>query len=242
MEDPAHFAPAAELDRLAEALGDPTRRAIYRFVSQAAHPQTAGDIGTEFGIHRTVARAHLERLVHGGLLSADFLHRAEGGRPPKIYARGAQRVELQLPARQYMALAEVLLRTLERFGDAGPVLAEQEGWAFGRQLAGDATDPSLDARLAVLRSAGAEPEISADGDTVTLRLRNCLYRELSTGRPELVCALDRAVVEGLFSAGERPYRLVEATRRTTGDDVCRLVFTAPGEHTIPTATSEEGAP
>ena len=234
MEDLGQFAPVAELDRLAEALGDPTRRAIYRFVAQSLRPVTAGDVGAEFGIHRTVARAHLERLVDGGLLSATFQHRAEGGRPPKIYVRGDNRIELQFPARQYQALAEVLLRTLERFGDAGPVLAEQEGLAFGRQLAGEVADLSLDERLAVLRGAGADPEVSADGDTVTLRLRNCLYRELSTSRPDLVCALDRAVVRGLFAAGERPYRLIDATRRTSEDDVCNLVFLAAEDRTLPT--------
>lgn len=236
MNDPSQFAPPAEMDRVAEALADPTRRGIYRFVAQAAHPVTASDIAAEFDIHRTVARAHLERLVDGGLLAAAFRHRAEGGRPPKVYTRSQERLELQLPARQYMALAEVLLRTLERFGDAGPVLADQEGLAFGRQLAGKAADMSLEARLAVLRGAGAEPEMSTDGDEVTVRLRNCLYRELSTARPDLVCALDRAVVKGLFSAGERPYQLVDAVRRTADDDVCRLVFRAVDDH-----TREEGA-
>jgi predicted ArsR family transcriptional regulator len=234
MDDPAHFAPAAELDRLAEALGDPTRRSIYRFVAQAPRPLTAADVGAEFGIHRTVARAHLERLVDGGLLSADFLRRAEGGRPPKIYVRSDRRLELQLPARQYMALAEVLLRTLERFGEAGPVLVEREGMAFGRHLAETAPDLSLDTRVAVLRAAGAEPEVSSEGDIVTLRLGNCLYRELSGERPDLVCALDRAVVQGLLSAGDHHYRLVDATRRTAEHDVCSLVFLAAGDHPIST--------
>ena len=235
MDDLSQFAPAAELDLLAEALGDPTRRAIFRFVVQAEHPLTAGEIGAEFGVHRTVARAHLERLVESGLLAAEFLHRPEGGRPPKIYHRSDRRLDVQLPARQYMALAELLLRTLERFGDAGPVLAEQEGLAFGRRLAAEATDGSVEARMAVLRGAGAEPEFSTDGSTMTLRLHNCLFRELSTERPDLVCALDRAVVEGLLSAGEQPYRLVDAIRRTADHDVCSLVVRAADDHTISTA-------
>src|SRR5665648_224072 len=124
----------SQLDVLADALGDPTRRGIFKYVAESAEPVTAADVGATFGVHRTVARAHLERLSDTGLLVSDFLHRPEGGRPPKVYRRSSTRLDLQEPVRQYQMLAELLLHTLERFGDAGEVLVSEIGRDFGRQL------------------------------------------------------------------------------------------------------------
>ena len=45
--------------KLADAFGDPTRRAILRHVLDAETPLSASEVGEVFGVHRTVARAHL---------------------------------------------------------------------------------------------------------------------------------------------------------------------------------------
>jgi len=217
----------AQLDLLADALGDPTRRAIFKYVAEAETPVTAADVGATFGVHRTVARAHLEKLLETGLLVTDFLHKPEGGRPPKVYSRSETRLDLQEPVRQYQVLAELLLHTLERFGDAGEVLVREIGHDFGRQLAAStdgADDPTE--RLAPLTRAGADMRVEVDGDRVTVHTGNCLFREVATRRPRLVCLLDQAIVTGLLSSVERPYVLSTSQRRGEGHDVCSLVFEA----------------
>ncbi|MHB1343430.1 MAG: helix-turn-helix transcriptional regulator [Thermoleophilia bacterium] len=217
----------AQLDLLADALGDPTRRAIFKYVAEAEMPVTAADVGATFGVHRTVARAHLEKLLETGLLVTDFLHKPEGGRPPKVYSRSETRLDLQEPVRQYQVLAELLLHTLERFGDAGEVLVREIGQDFGRQLA-TSTDGAddLTERLAPLTRAGADMRVEVDGDRVTVHTGNCLFREVATRRPRLVCLLDQAIVTGLLSSDERPYVLSTSQRRGEGHDVCSLVFEA----------------
>ena len=157
---------------------------------------------------------------------SDFLHRAEGGRPPKVYRRSDTRLDLQEPVRQYQMLAELLLNTLERFGEAGEVLVGEIGRDFGRQLASTAPNGgSVEERLAPLSQAGADIHFEVEADRVTVHTGNCLFREVATRQPRLVCLLDKAIVAGLLSSGDRPFALAEHKRRGE-HDVCTLVFEA----------------
>lgn len=216
--------PIDELDRLADSLGDPTRRAIFLLVRESPHSLTASDVAETIGIHRTVARGHLERLVEAGLLSSSHVHRPEGGRPPKVYTRSERRLNVQLPARQYELLADLLLETLEKFGDAAELMARDVGYAFGEQLAATTAGDSLEERLQPLYRAGAALEATKDGEKVHMRLSDCLFREISGRRPRLVCALDRALMEGLLSTADTRYVLGDVERRCAAHDVCHLTY------------------
>jgi predicted ArsR family transcriptional regulator len=218
-------AQAEDLDRLADALAEPTRRAIFLLVSESADALTAGTVAERVGLHRTVARSHLERLVEAGLLKSAHLHRGEGGRPPKVYERSDRRLDLQLPARQYELLAELLLETLDRFGDAAECMAREVGHSFGERLALSAGAVGLEDRLALLRRGGAVIDATRDEEAVNLCMKDCLFREVSGKNPRLVCALDRALMQGLLSAGRQPYELSDVSRRCEQDDVCRLTYT-----------------
>lgn len=237
-----HMPADSQLDLLADALGDPTRRAIFKYVAETDRPVTAADVGATFGVHRTVARAHLEKLTDTGLLVTDFLHKPEGGRPPKVYSRSEKRLNLQEPVRQYQVLSELLLHTLERFGDAAEIIVRDIGADFGRQLATSVSDDAdLGGRLAPLAEAGAQLHYEVNGDTVELRTGNCLFREVATRRPRLVCLLDQAIVTGLLSGGAQPYELVDTNRRTTSDDVCTLVFKAAERDVMQPDNRADGA-
>jgi len=214
------LSPPAELDLLADALGDPTRRAVFKYVADTPDPVTAGDVGITFGIHRTVARAHLEKLVETGLLSADFRHRPAGGRPPKVYRRSERRVDLQLPARQYELLAELLVSALERFGEAAELVAKDVGFEFGRQWADAGQGGSPQDCLAPLAEAGAEISTTEPDGELHITRRNCLFREVAVRRPRLICILDRAITDGLLSRADRPLTLREWTRRDDQEAAC----------------------
>src|SRR5512140_413900 len=56
------------LGRLADVFGDPTRRSIYRHLRDCETPQSASEVADVFGLHRTVARAHLEKLTEMDLV------------------------------------------------------------------------------------------------------------------------------------------------------------------------------
>jgi predicted ArsR family transcriptional regulator len=227
MMAPDPFARPTDLDVLADAFGDPTRRAIFLHLSETGEPETAAEIGRRFGIHRTVARAHLERLTEHGLLRSESRHRPEGGRPPKVYVRTDDRLSLELPLRRYELLVELLLGTLDQFGEAGYVLLRSMGLAFGRSLAAGAEQDGLAGRIAQLGRVGARVRVTTDEDGVHVRLQDCLFREAAERRPHLVCVLDRAIITGVFADLEPGYTLADAVRRTPEHDACLLTF-VPG--------------
>jgi hypothetical protein len=147
-----------------------------------------------------------------------------------------ERVSVQLPVRQYELLARLLLDTLETFGEAAEVMARQVGFSFGEKLAGTAVGDELQQRMQPLREAGSRLEARNEGGVVKLELKDCLFREISGSRPGLVCALDRALMEGLLSTDATRYVLGEAHKRCTEDDVCRLTFLAQPAQGAPVDT------
>ena len=110
----------ASLGRIGEALGDGTRRSLYRHVVESPVPVSAGEVGSVFGLHRTVARSHLEKLVEMGLLQVGTRRRAPGGRPAKVYYPSQERLEVQLPPRRYEWLGRLLVHPLGPFPRAPP--------------------------------------------------------------------------------------------------------------------------
>src|SRR2546426_511642 len=106
----------AQIEGLA-ALSDPTRRRLYFFV--ASRPEGAGreEAAEAVGITRALAAFHLDRLVKGDLLVAEY-RRLTGrsgpgaGRPAKIYRRSPRELAVSLPQRNYELLARLLAQTL----------------------------------------------------------------------------------------------------------------------------------
>jgi predicted ArsR family transcriptional regulator len=143
-------------------LGDPVRRALYRYVAERGTPVSRDDAATAAGISRPLAAYHLDKLVHDGLLQASYQRRGGrrgpgAGRPAKHYARADRQVELSLPARDYAALAELLARA----GEADPSGAAQAALhraaaAHGAELGAEAAshtpaDSGPDHVLAAIR-------------------------------------------------------------------------------------------
>ncbi|MEX0784595.1 MAG: helix-turn-helix domain-containing protein, partial [Dehalococcoidia bacterium] len=79
------------------ALGEPVRRALYRFVGAQPRPVSRDEAAEGVGVPRHVAKFHLDRLEEDGLLDAEF-KRPPGrtgpgaGRPSKLYRRSPDEV------------------------------------------------------------------------------------------------------------------------------------------------------
>src|SRR5204863_6239592 len=97
------------------------------------------------GISRGLAAFHLDRLVEGGLLTAEF-RRLSGrtgpgaGRPAKLYRVSEARVHVSFPETRYDVAGSVLVRSLAEpgLGAGGPDAvrenAERRGRELGREL------------------------------------------------------------------------------------------------------------
>lgn len=186
------------------ALGDPVRRALYRFVVGQGRDVGREEAATAAGIGRTLAAFHLDKLVEAGLLEQGF-RRLTGrtgpgsGRPAKVYRRGAGERAVSLPPRDYRTMALILAEAVETLG--GEEQAEAAARRAGERLAAAHAVPDADLS-ALLARRGYEP-YEEDG---RIRLRNCPFHVLADDRPLLVCSMNLALCQGLLSAsgtGER---------------------------------------
>src|ERR687895_2289551 len=97
------------------SLADPSRRALYEFVSQQAEPAGRDEAAAAAGLSRTLAAYHLDRMVEDGLLEVSFARRTGrtgpgAGRPAKLYQRAAREFRVTMPPRDYELAARVLAR------------------------------------------------------------------------------------------------------------------------------------
>jgi predicted ArsR family transcriptional regulator len=221
------------LGRLADVFGDPTRRGIYRHLRACETPQSASEVADVFGLHRTVARAHLEKLTDMDLVSTATRRRPGGGRPAKIYAVTDARLEIMLPPRHYERLARLLLRLIDETlePDVAVATATALGRAYGEQTAEDFDGSGREgpARLSPravmdwmdLSGYGATLASNGNGETV-IEVHNCVYRELSQEFPEVVCAFDRSMLCGMLGVDTGVHTQTHAL--SSGDTYCRHEF------------------
>ncbi len=221
------------LGRLADVFGDPTRRGIYRHLRGCDTPQSATEMAEVFGLHRTVARAHLEKLSDLGLVSTSTRRRPGGGRPAKVYAVTDARLEVMLPPRRYERLARLLLQLVQETlePDVAVATATALGRAFGRrtaeELAGDGVQSpvklSPNAVIDWMETAGYGATLGASGNgEAVIEVHNCVYRELSKDFPEVVCAFDRSMLCGMLGVESSVHTQTHAL--SAGDSYCRHEF------------------
>jgi predicted ArsR family transcriptional regulator len=192
------------------ALADPQRYNIYRFVVASAEPVSKDDTADAFGLARSVAAFHLDRLVAHGLLVPEYRRRSGrqgpgAGRPAKLYRRADREIAVSLPARRYSIAADLLATAVDS-GEAavGPALtgaarrrgrdlaAEVErraGRRAGRRTLGDAL-------LAVLEEQGYEPRRAKE----EIILVNCPFHGLVDDHRDLVCGMNLDLLAGMVDA------------------------------------------
>ena len=181
--------PLAEIDRTISALQDPTRRRILLdfYVHQAEW--TTAEVAEAVGVHRTVAHAHLERLVALGYLVSGQ-RRGTSGKPAKLYRLTGRQIELSYPVRRFARLAAELAQALRGMSE-GTDAARQAGRAYGASLVTKPAD-SPESALHQLAPLAAE-YLLADGEIVA---RNCIFREACEQAQDIVCEFHAGILEG----------------------------------------------
>ena len=194
---------------LTTALGDPTRRAIFIAARESSEPLTVGKVAELFGIHRNLARHHLEKLTEEGYLQvgtqpAPPIRKA--GRPPKHYESTTRHIEITYPTLRYDLLVELLTKIVDRLSpeDLSEV-AEEVGREYGQELAEEIGTPAdagyRDGVRGVMGAmSGIGFAMNPDWEGGRLLTYHCPFGEAAISHPEVVCSLDRGIVSGLFEA------------------------------------------
>ncbi|MGC0141504.1 helix-turn-helix transcriptional regulator [Pseudactinotalea sp. Z1732] len=185
------------------ALAEPTRRALYLYV--AAQPDAVGreQAAASVGVPAHIAKFHLDRLVHEGLLDVEY-RRLTGrsgpgaGRPAKLYRRSDREFSVSLPARRYDLAGEILAAAVHRSMRDGTPVAEavrEVARETGRQMAGEVATggDDLERTSRVLARHGYEPRAS----TREICLANCPFDRLATQHAELVCGMNLDLIGGV---------------------------------------------
>jgi predicted ArsR family transcriptional regulator len=182
------------------ALGDPTRRRTYDYVSAQARPVGRDEVAGALGIGRTLAAYHLDRLAKEGLLSVAYARRSGrtgpgAGRPAKLYERSDRELAVSVPPRDYGIAARLLADAAARDEEGGTRRALREAAeSLGREIGATAADrDDLDR---VLRERGYEPYEDEAGVT---RLRNCPFHAVAQRHPEVVCDMNLSLLSGILA-------------------------------------------
>jgi predicted ArsR family transcriptional regulator len=221
-----------EIERLASALGDPTRRRVFFVVREASEPLTKDNVAEAVGIERRLAGFHLDKLVEQGFLTADFRRREVGGpgagRPPKVYILAATEAAVALPERHYDLLAELLLRAMSEPGASPQAQLETVGFEFGKSLgeeqrvagASPFTPTQAIAEVVRVLSRYGFAATSGGGSATTIKACACPFEEMAFHDPERVCGLDRSIWKGILSVYAPNATIASTTARAEGDDAC----------------------
>jgi predicted ArsR family transcriptional regulator len=202
----------ADLDAIG-ALVEPSRRALYDYVTRQRTWVTREDAAAGVGLQRGIAAHHLDRLAAVGLLEVDYQRQGSrsgpgAGRPAKVYRRSAGERGASLPPRRYVLAGRLLAEAADRSRKDGiPIeqaidrAARDEGHrigatarrALGRRTGGGSRRAVV---LGELRLRGFEPETQDDGVVV---LHNCPFHLLAAEHTELICGMNLCMLEGTLA-------------------------------------------
>ncbi len=221
-----------EIERLAGALGDPTRRRVFFVVREATEALTKDEVAETVGIDRRLAGFHLDKLVEQGFLTADFRRRETGGpgagRPPKQYVLAETEAAVALPERHYDLLAQLLLTAMSEPGATPAEQLERVGFEFGQSLAHDQraagespfTPTQAIAEVVRLLSRYGFAATSEGSGATKITACACPFEEMAFHDPERVCGLDRSIWKGILSVYAPNATIASTTTRAEGDEAC----------------------
>lgn len=191
-------------------LEDELRRQIYDLIRQRGRAVTRDEVGRELGISTNLAAFHLDKLAGAGLLDARYErpadHPTSRGRAPKLYDLSEANVEITIPPRRYDIPGRVLLRALQTRGsretpeDAAARTGREVGLDLGRAAREErgrgrrGRERALRGIRSVLAGFGYEPYVASHG---AVRLRNCPFHGLAHESPEIICTMNRALIQGI---------------------------------------------
>ena len=209
-------------------LAEPVRGALYEWVARAGDAVSRDEAAAALGITRALAAFHLDRLVAGDLLVAEF-RRLSGrsgpgaGRPSKLYRPAARDVSVSLPGRRYEIPARLFAEAIERMDEHLPPDAVQQAARMMGEAIGSAARHQAGRRPTrrrireLLLTTLTERDYQPLQEANEIRLANCPFRTLVEDHRPLVCGMNLRLVEGLITGlGDERVR----ARADPGTDRC----------------------
>lgn len=175
-------------------IGDPVRLRVLQHLDRHG-PARIDELAQAAGVHANTVRGHVAALEDAGVLARDHVATGSRGRPAVRYrlAEG-----WRLPSSDFKALADLLAASLASLDPSSRQL-QALGQEWGRWLAGRPGSQSLPA---LVPDAMGALGFDARVDENTVELTGCPCPLVLPDRPELLCRLASAVVDGLAAASQ----------------------------------------
>jgi predicted ArsR family transcriptional regulator len=230
-----------QADRLAAiaGLGEPLRRGIYLFVASQAGAVNRDQAAEHFGVSRSVAAFHLDKLSKLGLLDVEFKRppgrRGPGaGRPAKLYRATTPEVAFSVPPREYELAGRLLAEAVtvaqrdgipveQALAETARSVGQSLGRLAGHRLGGaPKREQSVSAARQVLSDCAYEPR----DDGREIALLNCPFHSLAREYQTLVCGMNLALITGLTD--ELPDAGLQARLEPVPGQCCVRLTRRPG--------------
>jgi predicted ArsR family transcriptional regulator len=206
---------STRLQEQAKALGDPTRHAIFRHISQAGRAVGIAELNDQFPFNHNAIRQHLAKLVAAGLVVETKAPTTGRGRPRLVYEINPA-VEGQWGTTgPYERLSRLLVEVI-RTGLDPEEVGRRAADVF--RVPSPSGDMVADVSAAMARQ-GFEPEVRPQRGGAEIVLHNCPFATTAVADRDTVCALHLGIAEGLTDATATVTELVAHDPRKAG---CRL--------------------
>ena len=195
-----------------DLVGHPVRVAILRLLG-GREKASLHELAEALGMHRNTVRPHVAALKDAGALSVTRDEPRGRGRPPLRYRL---RADWAPPTVDYRGLAELLAAAVE-VSQIDDEHLDSVGKEWGRYLLGRPLGGRADEHIPrALGRLGFSAEMRDD----VVGLSACPCPLVSPGRPELVCRLAAAAVDGVLTGASDSRRVAacatdHARRRCT---------------------------
>ena len=214
----------ATLQQEARALGDPTRHAIFRYITRSEESVDVAELTELFRLNTNAIRQHLAKLLDVGLITETTARPGRKGRPRLLY-EVAPGVESRWGVTGPYERLSLLLSEVVRSGSSPQVVGRGAGRAL--KVASEARADGVQQVANAMVRHGFEPEVVRSGERATLVLRTCPWSSTAAADPDIVCELHRGIAEGLVEdTGTIVDDLVRENPRRAG---CRLLLRVAAE-------------
>lgn len=184
-----------------DALAQPTRARLFALLSELKRPAGTAELAKRLGLHPNGVRLHLERLAEAGLIERARVKQARG-RPVDAWTLSPSAAPGGHAPRAYRDLGRWLARALKA-RPRGLRGIEATGRQIGRELAPKDAPADAGAFESCLTALGFQPTVARrELDKVTVRLRNCPYRDAVQENQPAICTLHRGITLGLLDVLE----------------------------------------
>ncbi len=225
--------PMSETEEYARVLASTSRVEILKLLYKKT--LSVEEIAKKLGLKPITVRHHLQYLSEAGLIEASEKREGSVGRPKVYYKATKAPQTFTFPKRYYQRLSRFLIDGLQLFiGEKklkkfltgiGMRMGESDVNQLKRKYNIEEWTPKDYIDLYIkeyLEESGAEPEIiEIKNDVVKYRLHNCLFFELASSMPEIMCdVLHESYHEGLSKAMGGMVTIKRETCMGKGDDYC----------------------